>query len=138
MCVTAETIFDAIDCYYSGDVPAFLAAFIDYCNDHTFFDVPRKHSPLAEVRCEFDSVLCETCDVLQYMTDGVEPALIELQDVSGADSFAVYAIRYYRDSATNEVFPEDWAPYFILTSPEELASLCGYVGVNFCSDFFEE
>lgn len=135
--VTSESIFDAIDCYYSGDVPAFLAAFIGYCNDRTTFGVPRKHSPLGEVRYEFDSVLCETCDVLQDM-DECEPALVELQDASEADSFAVYATRYYRDSDTGELLPVDWAPYFILTAPEELASLCGYVGVNFCSDFFEE
>lgn len=136
--ITAEAIFDAIDRDYSGNVLAFLAELIDYCNRRTFFGVPRKHSPLAEVRCEFDSILCETCDVLQDMSDGAEPAQVELQEACGDSSFAVYATRYYCDSDTGELFHEDWAPYFNVTCPEELASLCGYVGVNFCSDFFEE
>ena len=136
--VTSDTIFNAIDCDYSGDVLAFLADFVDCCNGCTTFGTPIKHSPLEEVRYECDSVLCTTCDVLMNASDGAEPAIVELEEEYGTESNTVYATRYYSDSETGELFPEDYAPSFNVTCPEKLASLCEYIGVNFCSDFFEE
>lgn len=138
MNVTSDTIFNAIDHDYSGDVLAFLVDFLDYCNARTTFGTPIKHSPLEEVRYEFNSVLCTTCDVLLDASDGAEPAIVELEEEYDTDSLAVYATRYYCDSDTGDVFPECYTPYFVVTRPEELASLCEYIGVNFCSDFFEE
>ena len=136
--VTSEVISTTIDRDYSGEVLEFIANFVDYCNGCTTFGTPIKHSPLEEVRHEFDSVLCTTCDVLLDLSDGAEPAIVELEEDCGTESCAVYATRYYRDSETGDIFPEDYAPYFNLTCHEELASLCEYIGVNFCSDFFEE
>lgn len=136
--VTSEAIINAIDHDYSGDVLAFLTDFIDYCNARTTFGIPLKHSPLEEVHYEFDSVTCTTCDVLLDTSDGVEPAIVELQEEYDTESVEVYATRYYRDSDTGDLFPEDWAPRFIVTCPKELASLCWYIGVNFCYNFFEE
>lgn len=139
MCnVTFEVISDTIEHDYSGDVLAFLADFIDYCNAYTTFGTPVKHSPLEEVRHEYYAVLCMTCDVLLDSSDGTEPAIVELEEECDSESSTVYATRYYRDSDTGEFFPECYAPCFIVTCPEELASLCGYIGVNFCSEFFEE
>lgn len=138
MNVTSEVIFNAIDRDYSGDVLAFLAEYIDYCNAYTTFGIPVKHSPLEEVRYDSDSVLCETCDVLLDASDGAEPAIVELEEEYGTESSTVYATRYYRDSDTGDLVPEDWSPSFVVTRPEELASICGYIGVNFCSEFFEE
>lgn len=136
--VISEAIFNAINHNYSGDVLAFLADYIDYCNARTTFGMPIKRSPLEEIRHEFDSVLCVTCDVLLDANDGAEPAIVELEEEYGTESFTVYATRYYCDSDTGDLVPDDWSPSFVVTRPEELASLCGYIGVNFCSDFFEE
>ena len=136
--VTTDTIFSAIDHDYSGDVLAFLTDYIDYCNVYTTFGVPIKHSPFEEVRYEFNSVLCTTCDVLMDSSDGAEPAIVELEDEYGTEDSTVCATRYYRDIDTGEVFPEGYTPCFVVTRPEELARLCRYIGVNFCSDFFEE
>lgn len=136
--ITSATIVNAIDHDYSGDVLAFLTDFVDYCNGCTTFGTPIKHSPLEEVRYEFDSVLCTTCDILLDASDGAEPAIVELEEEYGTESNTVYATRYYRDIETGEVFPECYAPSFNVTCPEKLASLCEYIGVNFCSDFFEE
>lgn len=136
--VTSDAIFNAIDRNYSGDVLAFFVDFVDYCNSRTTFGTPIKHSPLEEVRYEFDTVLCTTCDVLLDASNGAEPAIVELEEEYDAESDAVYATRYYRDSDTGDLFPEDFAPSFVVTRPEELASLCEYIGVNFCSEFFEE
>lgn len=135
--VTSDTIFNAIDNNYSGDVLAFLTDFVDYCNGCTTFGTPMQHSPFEEVRYESNAVLCTTCDVLQAMDD-CEPAIVEVEEEYDTDSPTVYATRYYRDSETGEVFPECYAPIFVVTRPEKLASLCEYIGVNFCSDFFEE
>lgn len=135
--ITSATIVNAIDHDYSGDVLAFLTDFVDYCNVRTVFGTPMKHSPLEEVRYEFNTVLCTTCDVLQAISD-LEPAIVELEEEYGTESVSVYATRYYCDSETGEVFPEDYAPCFNVTRPEKLASMCEYIGVNFCSDFFEE
>lgn len=136
--ITSETIINAIDHDYSGDVLAFLADFIDDCNGCTTFGTPTKHSPFEEVRYEFDAVLCTTCDVLLDASNGAEPAIVELEEEYGTKSCAVYATRYYRDIDTGDLVPEDFAPSFIVTCPEELTSLCEYIGVNFCYDFFEE
>lgn len=136
--VTSEAIFNAINYNYSGDVLEFLSDFIDDCNAHTTFGTPLKHSPLEEVRHEFDSLLCTTCDVLLETSDGAEPALVELEEEYGAESPTVYATRYDCDSDTGDLVPEDFSPSFIVTRPKELASLCEYIGVDFCSDFFEE
>ena len=139
MCnITSEVISTTIDHDYSGDVLAFLTDFIDCCNVRTTFGTPIKHSPLEEVRYEFDTVLCTTCDVLLDSSDGAEPAIVELEEEYDTESFAVYATRYYRDSDTRDIFPESYTPCFIVTCPEELDSLCEYIGVNFYSDFFEE
>ena len=135
--VTSDTIFNAIDQDYSGDVLAFVTDFVNYCNVRTTFGTPIKHSPLEEVRYEFDSILCETCDVLQAMDD-CEPAIVEMEEEYDTDSPTVYATRYYRDSDTGDLVPEYFAPSFVVTRPEELTSLCEYIGVNFCSDYFEE
>lgn len=137
--VTSDTIINAIDQDYSGDVLAFVADFIDYCNVYTTFGTPIQHSPLEEVRYEFNSVLCTTCDVLQAMDD-CEPAIVELEEEYDTESPTVYVTRYYSDSDsdTGDFVPEYWAPSFIVTCPEELTNLCGYIGVNFCSDFFEK
>lgn len=136
--VTSEVIADTIDRNYSGDVLAFITDFIDYCNAYTTFGTPTKHSPFDEVRHECDAVLCMTCDELLDMSEGVEPALVELRDEVEEDSFTVYATRYYRDNDTDELISDYWAPRFIVTRPEQLSSLCEYVGVNFEFDFFEE
>ena len=136
--VTTDTIFNAIDRDYSGDVLAFLENFLDYCNGCTIFGTPIKHAPFEEVRYEFDTVLCTTCDVLLDTSDGAEPAIVEFEEDCGTESNAVYATRYYCDSDTGGIFPEYFAPSFVVTRPEELASLCRYIGVNFCPDFFEE
>lgn len=138
MNVTSATIFNAIDHDYSGDVLAFLSDFVDYCNGCTTFGTPIKHSPFEEVRHEFNSVLCTTCDVLLDASDETEPAIVEFEEDCGTESFSVYATRYYRDSDTDDIYPECWTPCFVVTCPEELASLCRYIGVNFCSNFFEE
>ena len=136
--VTSKVILTAIDNDYSGDVLAFLTDFIDYCNAYTTFGMPIMHSPLEEVRYEFGNVLCTICDVPLDMNNGAEPTLVVLQEEYGTESCTVYATCYYRDSETGDLFPEYWTPCFVVTRPEELASLCGYIGVNFCSDFFEE
>ena len=136
--VTSDTILNAIDHDYSGDVLAFLEDFIGYCNGRTIFGTPMKHSPFEEVRYDFNNVLCTTCDVLLDASDGAEPAIVELEEEYGMESYAVYATRYYRDSDTGDIFPECWFPCFNVTRPEELTKLCEYIGVNFCSDFFEE
>lgn len=136
--VTSATIINAIDRDYSGDVLAFLADFIDACNGCTTFGTPIQHSPLEEVRHEFDSVLCITCDVLQDMNDGAEPAIVELEEEYGTEPFTVSATRYYRDIDTCDLFPEGYTPCFVATCLDELTSLCEYIGVNFCYDFFEE
>ena len=138
MNVTSDTIFNAIDRDYSGDVLAFLTDFIDYCNARTTFGIPIKHSPLEEVRYEFNSVLCTTCDLLMDASDGTEPAIVELQEEYDTEDSTVYATRYYRDIETGDVFPEGYTPCFNVTCIEELASLCEYIGVNFCPDYFEE
>lgn len=136
--VTSEVISATIDRNYSGDVLAFVTDFVDYCNGCTVFGTPAKHSPLEEVRYESDSVLCTTCDVLMDASNGAEPALVELEEEYDTESNTVYATRYYCDSETGELFPECYAPCFNVTCPEKLISLCEYIGVNFCSDFFEE
>lgn len=136
--VTSTAIVTTIDHDYSGDVLEFLAEYIDYCNARTTFGTPTMHSPLEEVRHEFDSVFCTTCDVLLDASDGAEPTIVELEEEYGTESPTVYATRYYRDSDTGDLVPEDFAPSFIVTCPEELASMCEYIGVNFCSEFFEE
>lgn len=138
MHVTSDTIVNAIDRDYSGDVLAFLTDFIDYCNRCTAFGTPIKHSPLEEVRYEFNSVLCTTCDLLMDASDGTEPAIVELEEEYDTEDYSFSATRYYRDIETGEVFPEGYAPCFNVTCPEELASLCEYIGVNFCSNYFEE
>ena len=136
--VTSDVISATIDRNYSGDVLAFLEYFIDCCNRCTTFGTPIKHSPFEEVRHEFDSVLCTTCDVLLDASDGAEPTIVELEEEYDTDSPTVYATRYYCDSETGELFPECYTPCFNVTCPEKLASLCRYIGVNFCSNFFEE
>lgn len=136
--VTPEVISATIDRDYSGDVLAFLADLIDYCNPYTTFGTPIKHSPLEEVRHEFNAVLCTTCDVLLNMSDGAEPAIVELEEEYGTEYPTVYATRYYQDIDTCDLIPEDWSPCFTVTCPEKLASLCEYIGVNFCYDFFKE
>lgn len=136
--VTSSIISDTIDRDYSGDVLAFLAEFIDYCNAYTIFGTPAKYAPLDEVRHEFDTVLCTTCEELIEASDGVEPAIVELEQEYDTEFYSVYATRYYRDSDTDNLVSEDWAPHFIVTRPEELARLSEYIGVNFDSEFFEE
>lgn len=136
--VTSAVISATIDNDYSGDVLAFIADFVDYCNALTTFGTPVKHWPLEEVRQDFNSVLCMTCDVLLESSGGAEPTIVELEEEYGMESSTVYATRYYRDSDTGELFPEDYMPCFVVTRPEELASMCEYIGVNFCYDFFEE
>lgn len=136
--VASETISATIKYDYSGDVLEFLADYIDYCNRCTTFGTPKKHSPLEVVRHEFYAVQCRTCDVLMDLSDGMEPAIVELEEEYDAELPTVYATRYYRDSETGDLVPEDYAPRFVVTCPEDLASLCEYVGVNFCSDWFEE
>lgn len=136
--VTSTAIVTTIDRDYSGDVLAFLTDFIDDCNVHTAYGMPVKHSPFEEVRYEFDSVLCVTCDVLLDASDGTEPAIVELEEEYGTESPTVYATRCYCDSDTGDLFPEFYTPCFVVTRPEDLASMCEYIGVNFCSEFFEE
>lgn len=136
--VTSEIIFATIEHDYSGDVLEFLSDYIDYCNARTTFGTPVKHSPFEEVRYESYAVLCETCDVLLDASDGMEPAIVEFEEKCDSESPTVYATRYYRDIDTGEFFPDYYAPCFVVTCPEELASFCGYLRVNFCSDFFEE
>lgn len=136
--VTSEVISNTIDRNYSGDVLAFLTDIIDYCNAYTTFGTPVQHWPLEEVRHEFDSVLCVTCDILLDASDGAEPAIVELEEEYGTESSTVYATRYYCDSDTGDLVPEDFSPSFVVTRPEELARVCGYIGVNFCPEFFEE
>lgn len=136
--VTSEVISTTIDRDYSGDVLTFLTDFIDYCNSYTTYGTPAKRFPLEDVRHEFDTILCVACTALVDMSDGVTPALVELKEDCSTDSVAVYATRYYCDDDTNELVSEDYAPRFIITCPEDLASLCGFISVNFCSDWFEE
>lgn len=137
--VTSEVIAATIDYDYGGDVLEFIADFIDYCNVRTTFGVPRKHSPLEEVRHEYYAVLCTTCDILLDASNGTEPAIVEFEEYSSSEeSFTVCATRYYRDNETSELCPECYTPCFTVTRPKELASMCEYIGVNFCSDFFEE
>lgn len=136
--VTSEVIAATINYDYSGDVLEFLADFIEYCNARTTFGTPLKHSPFEDVHREFYAVLCTTCDILLDASEGTEPAIIELEEYSSTESFTVYATRYYRDSETGELCPEYYKPYFTVTRLGELDSLCEYIGVNFCSDFFEE
>lgn len=139
MCkVTSEVISATINYDYGGDALEFLTDFIDYCNSRTTFGIPLKHSPFEEVRHEFYAVLCTTCDILLDASDGAEPAIVEFEEYSGTESFAVYATRYYRDNDTGELYPEYYKPSFVVTRPEELDSMCEYIGVNFCSGFFEE
>lgn len=134
--VTSETIVNAINHDYSGDVLAFLSDLVDYCNARTTFGIPLKHSPLEEVRYECNSVLCTTCDALLDLSDEAEPAVVELEEDYDTESCSVCVTRYYLD--TGDLVPEDWSPSFIVTCPRELARLCEYVGVNFDSNFFEE
>lgn len=136
--VTSEVISNTIDRNYSGDVLEFLADFIDCCNARTTFGTPMMHSPFEEVRYEINAVLCTTCDMLLETSDRAEPTIVELEEDCESESCAVYATRYYCDSDTGDFFPECYAPYFVVTCPEELVSMCEYIGVNFCSDFFEE
>lgn len=136
--VTSKVVSATIDRNYSGDVLAFLEDFIDYCNGCTTFGAPIKHSPFEEVRYEFDAVLCTTCDILLNLNDGAEPAIVELEEEYDTEYPTVYATRYYRDIDTCDLFPEGYTPCFTVTRPEELASMCEYIGVNFCYDFFEE
>lgn len=136
--VTSDIVSATINYDNGGDVLEFIADFVDYCNARTTFGTPIKHSPLEEVRHEFDSVLCVTCDVLLDTSDGAEPAIVELEEEYGTESFTVSATRYYCDSDTGDLFPEFYTPCFVVTCPEELASMCEYIGVNFCSKFFEE
>lgn len=136
--VTSDVIAATIANDYSGDVLAFLADLVDYCNAHTTFGTPAKHSPLEEVRYDINTVLCTTRDVLLDTSDEVEPAIVEIEEEYGTESCTVSATRYYRDSDTGDLFPECYTPCFVATCPEELVSLCEYIGVNFCFDFFEE
>lgn len=136
--ITSEIISATIKYDYSGDVLEFLADYIDYCNARTTFGTPIRHSPLEEVRHEFYAVQCTTCDVLLDMSDGMEPAVVELEEEYGMESSTVHATRYYRDSDTESFCPDYWKPSFIVTRPEDLASMCEYLSVDFCPDFFEE
>lgn len=138
--VTTFDILDTIGSIFDGDVMDFLASFIDYCNDRTFFGVPRKCAPLdGGIVPQFDTITLQVSDAAIDYDYCVECAYELKQLIDSTSEYDVYVTPYIYDAEYEEVsISTSYIPKFDVSHPADLKKLCYYVGVTFQPDYFSE
>lgn len=134
--ITCLDIINEIEDTWGGDTMDFIASFIGYCNEETFFGVPRKVSPLdSAIVPSFGTIELRVSDVASDYYEECAYTLEQLVD--DANDYSVYVTSYAYDEEYEEVYVcTDYAPSFDVTDPYELKELCRYVGVEFQASYF--
>lgn len=137
--VTTFDIRDTIDNIFNGDVMNFLASFINYCNDSTFFGVPFKCAPLdSDIVPEFDTLTLKVSNVAIDCGYSEECAYELEQLVDATSEYEVYVTPYMYDAEYEEIFMStSYIPWFDVSDPADLKKLCYYVGVEFQVSYFK-